>query len=145
MSVEQEVRLYEIADASRQRIKPIYVAVDGARKGRTRIGQVLADVCPVNEIANANDPGTHLVIIAKLTTTGETAGVRRDGCAVANVSDFEVPPCPTDVAANVKPSPIIDRRWRQYGGLVRWLPRQIGCRSYLSNREAQPRSRDECE
>jgi hypothetical protein len=34
------------------------------------------------------DPRTHLVIVAKLTTTGKATGVWRDGWAVANISNF---------------------------------------------------------
>src|SRR5262249_58699096 len=104
-NIEQDVRCVKVSAASRQSIEQVCAGVGES--------SAAAQTCPVKHIAKAKDPRVPLVITADLTATSKATIAGRDSSAGGNVSNLEIRPCPTNVAADVTPGPKIWRwRWR---------------------------------
>ena len=129
LPIEQHSRRHEVADATRQRIEPAYLGVDcAAAGGKRRVKKCSAAVKarPVEQIANADQPCTHLVIAADLTATGKATPGAIDFRAGGNIGHVETRKGTADVAADVASGP----------NILRWLGGGVGRAVFLGRSAA---------
>jgi hypothetical protein len=100
LRVEQQVRLHEIADTTRQSVKPSHVAVDGKCRASANAG-------PVEHVANADHPDAHLVVAADLAAAGKAAIGTRCFYTVGDIGHFQMRPGAADVGTDIASGPNI--------------------------------------
>src|SRR5262245_14177515 len=131
LRVEQQVRLGEIAYATRQNVEPLHFGLEsGIAKGRIKEERInvpgVTDARPVKQVAKANHPPTgKLIIAANLTAASKATIAARDFYTRKIVRHAHIRPGPTDIAADVAAGPNIGRRRRWWWRPRRCLTRQI--------------------